>query len=139
MYGAVFFMTLHFDSGIPWSEALANEPYPAEVEKLIASLKSQLTKDQQVYLAITPIAFTRNQRASYWGDPGNAAEAASWKERRFDAPEVIAGMSGGDFFRAMSWAAHPVSAMANGFEGASRATLENQSSGSAAGLPSMYG
>jgi len=88
-------ITLHYDGGIPWPEALAEKPYPKKVEEEIAFRKSRLRNDPKVYLAVTPIALMRNALAPYWGNQRQEGLAGSerpgdWKNKDFDNPEVIA-------------------------------------------------
>lgn len=84
---------LHFDDGVPWQEALAGAPYAPEFRDALR-LKSELTPPgHRVYLAVTPISFTRDGLAAHRGADGNEPLTAPWNTRGFDSPEVIEAFS----------------------------------------------
>jgi hypothetical protein len=83
-------VAFHLDRGVPWEEALDEQPFPPAVEQYLARwsrLKARLRGDQAVYLALTPIKLQRNDLAAYWG--GDEAGIKKWRRRTFDAPETI--------------------------------------------------
>ena len=45
--------------------------------------------DQQVYLALSPLATDRVSLAGYWGDASHEERPGTWKNKSFDDPEVI--------------------------------------------------
>ena len=69
-------VALHDMIDIPWPEALAEKPYPNELEDAIARLKSSLKKnhkDHTVYLAVEPLTLMRdklNEGSGDWQDKG---------------------------------------------------------------------
>jgi hypothetical protein len=82
-------VAVHIDRGIPWEEALQDQPFPAAVERhlsRLSKLKQRLPAARAVYLALTPIALTRNVMAKYWGD--NKQLAKKWQEKAFNDPET---------------------------------------------------
>jgi hypothetical protein len=83
-------VAFHIGLGVPWEEALNEQPFPPAVELHLAKLsrlKGRLRGDQAVYLALTPLKLSRNDIAIYWG--GDAAGAEKWKSRALDDPETI--------------------------------------------------
>jgi hypothetical protein len=83
-------VAFHLGHGVPWEEALNEQPFPPAVEQYLAKwsrLKARLRGDQTVYLALTPLKLQRNGIAAYWG--GDEAGVQKWKSQTFDAPETI--------------------------------------------------
>jgi hypothetical protein len=83
-------VAFHLGLGVPWEEALKEQPFPPVAEQYLAKwskLKKRLGGDRAVYLALTPLKLQRNDLAVYWG--GDAVGAKKWKSRAFDAPETI--------------------------------------------------
>jgi hypothetical protein len=83
-------VAFHFGRGVPWEEALKEQPFPAVVEQYIAKwsrLRDRLRSEHAVYLAVTPLKLQRNDIAEYWG--GDPAGTKNWKSRPLDDPETI--------------------------------------------------
>jgi hypothetical protein len=83
-------VAFHLGHGVPWEEALHEQPFPAPVEQYLAKwsrLKSRLGGDRAVYLAVTPLKLQRNGIAAYWG--GDEAGVSKWKGRALDDPETV--------------------------------------------------
>jgi hypothetical protein len=83
-------VALHLGLGVPWEEALNEQPFPPAVEKYLAKwsrLEDQLRGNHAVYLALTPLKLQRNDIALYWG--GDEAGVKKWKNRNFDEAETI--------------------------------------------------
>jgi hypothetical protein len=83
-------VAFHLGQGVPWEEALREQPFPPVVEQYLAKwsrLKSRLRSDQAVYLAVTPLKLQRNGIAAYWG--GDTAGVQKWKGLSLDDPETI--------------------------------------------------
>ncbi len=57
----------HFDGGIPWQEALENKELPDHLKTEWNTRKSKTPSGSKVYVAITPIAFSRDALAPAWG------------------------------------------------------------------------
>lgn len=83
----------HCDGGVPWPEARANAAFAEDFRREVAG-KASVVPDSHlvylVYLAVTPISFERDALASYRGATANEPLPASWSERAFDDPEVVA-------------------------------------------------
>jgi hypothetical protein len=83
-------VAFHIGLGVPWEEALNEQPFPPVVEQYLAKLsrlKDRLRRDEAVYLAVTPLKLARNGIAANWG--GDDAGTRKWKSRTFDDPETI--------------------------------------------------
>lgn len=83
-------VAFHIGLGVPWEEALDEQPFPPAVEQHLAKLsqlKGRLRGDRAVYLALTPLKLSRNDIAIYWG--GDTAGAKKWRGRALDDPETI--------------------------------------------------
>lgn len=82
-------MTMHFDDGIPWPEALAGDEYNAEYMAEVNGKAGIAPPDHVMFLAITPISFDRDALASYRGQTVNEPLPAPWDSYSFDHPDVI--------------------------------------------------
>ncbi len=80
---------LHFDGGVPWQEALDGAPYPQNVQDELTSKAGSVPAGHVVYLAVTPIGFTRNRLAANWGITTDEPLRPPWDTRPFDHPDVI--------------------------------------------------
>jgi len=82
---------LHYDDGVPWAEALigAFESYPLEFKDGIEFDEQELSltpSGHAVYVAVTPIAWMRDELAGY---PNDGALPFPWDTYDFDDPDVI--------------------------------------------------
>ena len=77
---------LHFDDGVPWSEALAGTPYPAELQADLERKAQAVPSGHVRYLAITPISVTRDRLAPR---PGGSPNPPPFDGKSFDDPDVI--------------------------------------------------
>ncbi len=86
---------LHFDDGIPWPEALADEGingYPEALRSDWQGKKDRLPAGHKLLVSITPIAISRDSLALY----NNGAESLPlssigepWKDADFSHPDVV--------------------------------------------------
>ncbi len=83
-------LVAHFDGGIPWDAALANDfdAYPKNFRDEVIGIAGAVPAGHEVYLAVTPIAFLRDRLAPTLTDAGPVFQAP-WDARRFDHPDVI--------------------------------------------------
>lgn len=81
---------LHFDEGVPWQEALSGAPYPAAVREELERKRRSIPPGHLVYVAVTPIAFSRDGLAPRWGEAGTEPLEPPWDGRGFDDPAVVA-------------------------------------------------
>jgi hypothetical protein len=85
----------HFDDGIPWPEMLSQASFaalPAAVQADWNFRKSHSKTDKKIYLAITPIAISRDQLAPYKGEQPDiplTAIGEPWASASFDHADVI--------------------------------------------------
>lgn len=80
---------MHFDDGVPWQEALDGSPYHPNYEYELDRKVASIPSEHLTYLAVTPIAFSRDTLADYWGEQGSMPLPPPWDSRGFDHPEVI--------------------------------------------------
>ncbi len=80
---------MHFDSGIPWPEALSGAPYAQQYLDELNGKAGIVPDGHVVYLAITPISFGRDGLAVYHGATANEPLPAPWDGYGFDEPDVI--------------------------------------------------
>ncbi len=82
-------MTLiHLDSGVPWPESLADDPFSEHVQNDWRSNLEAVPADHQLFVAITPLNIDRDGLAAYRGDKDNQNLPADWKDRSLDDAEV---------------------------------------------------
>ena len=80
----------HLDTGVPWAEARAGEPFPEHVERQLDRMAREAGRFETVYVSATPQAQDRETLALRWGDDENQPLAAPWDGRAFDHPDVVA-------------------------------------------------
>jgi len=86
-------VALHFDDGVPWQEALAGAPYDSGWVGELARKAASIPAGHLRYLAITPIALSRDRLADHRGASGNEPLVPPWDTLSFDAPQVIAAFT----------------------------------------------
>jgi len=80
----------HFDSGVPWPEALAGSPYDQRVEAEINERVARRRPGQRVYVSVAPLQFDRRTMAGYWGaGPSHDERPGVWRDRTLDHPDAI--------------------------------------------------
>lgn len=84
-------LVAHFDAGIPWDAALANDydRYPADLRNEIAYVTSWRPAAHRLYVAFTPIAFLRDRLAPTRGENGAQTFQHPWDTLAFDHPDVV--------------------------------------------------
>jgi hypothetical protein len=80
----------HLDDGVPWSEALAGDPYPSALTDDWQGRVERTPPGHKVYLAITPLNTERHGMAGFRGDDANMPLTAPWDRYDFDHPDVKA-------------------------------------------------
>jgi hypothetical protein len=81
---------VHFTQGIPWREALAGSEYHDFVEREITRRSRAVNQGMPVFLSVDSLDPSRGRLAEYWGERGNMPMPASWQDRTFSHPDVIA-------------------------------------------------
>lgn len=84
-------LVAHFDAGIPWDAALANDydRYPADLRNEIAYVTSWRPAAHRLYVAFTPIAFLRDRLAPTRAENGAQTFQHPWDTLAFDHPDVV--------------------------------------------------
>ncbi len=80
----------HFDNGVPWTEALAGQPYTQHVMDDWSFRRSLTPDDHEVLVTVTPIGLMRVGLAPYRGTADNQPLPAPFADYAFDHPDVIA-------------------------------------------------
>ena len=80
----------HFDDGIPYEEAFANQPLPASFQQEVQTRKMKTAAGKKIFLSVSALNLTRKEKADYYR---NAAVTDSvknyWKQLAFDDPKII--------------------------------------------------
>ncbi len=79
----------HLDEGVPWPEAFKGKSFHSNAERDIGNRLKNRSKNQRVYLALSPLATDRASLAGYWGDDSHVERPGRWKNKEFDDPDVI--------------------------------------------------
>lgn len=80
-------LCLHFDNGVPWTEAAASKPFSKHLQGEWKGKLSAKPKDGKVYVALSP---GRGDIANYWGEKDNLPLPAAFKGKAFNDPAVKA-------------------------------------------------
>lgn len=78
----------HFDNGVPWVEALENEPFHANIVNDWQSRKEQTPAGHKIYVSVTPINFLRTGLAGYRAAEDNMALPEPWSKYSFNNEPV---------------------------------------------------
>src|SRR5262245_51508532 len=82
-------VVFHYDDGVPWQEAYDQAPYPAGYQNELAAAATRAPAGHVRYLALTPIAFSRDRLADYRSETGSTPPTAPWDGYAFDDPHVL--------------------------------------------------
>jgi hypothetical protein len=80
-------LCLHFDNGVPWTEAAAGKPFSKHLQGEWKGKVAAKPKGGKVYVALSP---GRNDLANYWGEKDNLPLPAAFKGKAFNDPAVKA-------------------------------------------------
>jgi hypothetical protein len=78
----------HFDNGVPWNEALSNEPFHQDVMADWEFRKSRTSANHKIYLSVTPLNFLRTGLSAYRGETDNMVLPAPWDTYPFNHANV---------------------------------------------------
>ena len=78
----------HFDNGVPWTEALNEEPFHQNIIDDWNFRKSNTSGNHKVYVSVTPINFSRNGLAAYRGEADNMDLPNPWNTYPFNHVDV---------------------------------------------------
>lgn len=76
-----------FDEGVPWQQALDEEPYPPSFQGTVDDKRFRVPSGHVVFLAVTPINERRNGLAGHAG--GGQPDPNPWNDYEFNSQEVI--------------------------------------------------
>jgi hypothetical protein len=80
----------HFDSGVPWTEALAGERYNINIINDWTFRRRSVPEAHQLMVTVTPIRLLRDGLALYRGEAEDLPIPAPFDSYHFDHPDVIA-------------------------------------------------
>lgn len=80
---------IHLDNGVPWPEALSDQPFSDHLQDDWQGHRAAVPKDHELFVAITPLNMERDGLASYHGDSDNMSLPDPWRERSLDHPDVL--------------------------------------------------
>jgi hypothetical protein len=78
-------ISIMFNGGVPWPEALEGRPFSQDVEKKLAYRPPD---GKKLFLSISPLDMERKKLAPYWGEKDNMPLPDDWKSRALNSPEV---------------------------------------------------
>ncbi|GAB4318571.1 MAG: hypothetical protein Kow00117_08620 [Phototrophicales bacterium] len=79
----------HFDSGVPWTEALHNQPYHPNMMNDWEFRRSQVPENHKLLVTVTPISISRDSLAPYRGEAESMPLPPPFDSYNFDHPDVI--------------------------------------------------
>jgi hypothetical protein len=80
----------HMEEGVPWDEALADDPYPQAMVDEVNGRLARYTGNEKILLQINPLNMERNGLAAIRGASANMSLSAPWTGYDFDHPDVEA-------------------------------------------------
>src|SRR5690606_4768536 len=78
----------HFESGVPWLEALAGEEFPEHILQDWKFRKEKITTPHKTFVSVTPLNHSHDGLAPYRGTSDNLALPSPWNQYAFDDDEV---------------------------------------------------
>ena len=81
-------VSVTFNGGIPWNEALDGKPFSKDVQD---SLASRPPAGKKLFLSISPLDRDRRGLAPYWGDKENLPLPKPWDREALNSPRVKKG------------------------------------------------
>jgi hypothetical protein len=78
----------HFDNGVPWMEALNEQPFHQNIVDDWNFRKSKTNETHKVYVSATPLNFSRNGLAAYRGESDNMELPVPWNSYPFNHVNV---------------------------------------------------
>jgi Glycosyl hydrolase family 53 len=78
-------VSVTFNGGIPWNEALDGKPFSKDVQD---SLASRPPAGKKLFLSISPLDRDRRGLAPYWGDKENLPLPKPWDREALNSPRV---------------------------------------------------
>jgi len=78
-------VSVMFIGGVPWSEALAGQPFSQDVQN---NFKYRPPQGRKLFLSISPLNMDRKALAPYWGSKDNLPLPKPWNTAKLDDPDV---------------------------------------------------
>lgn len=78
----------HFDTGVPWDEALRDLPFHQNIVEDWNFRKTKTSPSHKVYLSVSPLNSLRTGLASYRGESLNMSLSPPWDSYTFSHPDV---------------------------------------------------
>lgn len=78
-------VSVMFIGGIPWPEALADQPFSADVQQ---NLRYRPPAGSKLFLSISPLDKERKNLGPYWGEKDNLPLPAPWNTYALNSPVV---------------------------------------------------
>jgi hypothetical protein len=78
----------HFDNGVPWVEALNDEPFHTNITNDWTHRKNSTPPGQKVYISVAPLNIDRNGLGKYRGEAEDMPLPAPWDSYHFSSIEV---------------------------------------------------
>jgi hypothetical protein len=82
-------ISLYFDDGVPWDEALKASQYHDNVMKLINTRIKHIGDNQKVMVGVNFLGKNRRTLADYWGKEDSLPRKGKWAERGINHTKVI--------------------------------------------------
>ena len=82
------FVAHHFDGGVPWTEALTGDAYPAAVNEELEMRQSLTDPLTPAYVALSALSIGRDELAPYWGEDVSMERTGDWATANFADPDV---------------------------------------------------
>jgi len=79
----------HFDDGVPWTEALEDEPFAPHLRDGWITRRDRTPANFKVFVAVTPLDTFRKGLALYHGENENMALPQAFAGKAFDDPMVM--------------------------------------------------
>lgn len=78
----------HFDNGVPWTEAVANESFHTNIMNDWSYRKNSTPAGHKVYVSVAPLSVDRNGLANYRGEEDDMPLQTPWNIYQFDNDSV---------------------------------------------------
>lgn len=79
----------HFDNGIPWNEALANNNYPSQILNDLKEKKASIHAGHKLYVSLSALRSPRTKIALYRSTSDNQPLPSPWDTIGFNNPMVV--------------------------------------------------
>ena len=83
-------VSYHFDDGVPYDEALQNNPFPSKFLQEAQTRKTKTFPGKKIFLSVAALNLSRSEKADYY-DSNNVPDSIKnyWKKLPFDDSKVV--------------------------------------------------